>query len=415
MKVEIIAIGDELTSGRIPNTTSGFAARHLFDAGYEIYAIHTIGDTPDLIGEALKRAIKRVDIVIVTGGLGTTDDDLTNEAVSQALNRPTLPNMAILAQIRKHLDNASDTSTPESPLEKLAWLPRGAEALNPKEKMAGYQLVHNSRPIFFLPGVPSQMEYLLIKYVLPRLAIWYNDPSLRVRKKMLRIFNMEETEVNEKITSLKLDNAISVGYYPVFPELHITLTVRGLSHSRSLELINDATHRIQGILGHAIYGEDNNTLESIVGGLLKDKQMTLALAESCTGGLISSKITKVPGISSYYLGGVTSYSNEMKEKFLQVDRELLDRHGAVSYEVARAMATNVRKLTGADIGLSITGIAGPGGGSENKPVGTVYICLALKEEEQTVRYQFLGKREQIQEITAITALDTLRRHLQNLW
>ena len=150
MKIEIIAIGDELTSGRILNTTSGFAARNLFEAGYEIYGMNTIGDTPSLIGEALKQALSRADAVLVTGGLGTTDDDLTNEAVSKALNRPTMPNFEILSNIRSHLDEI--TSTPVSQLEKLAWLPSGAEALSPSSQMAGYQLIHDDKPIFFLPA-----------------------------------------------------------------------------------------------------------------------------------------------------------------------------------------------------------------------------------------------------------------------
>lgn len=156
---EIIAIGNELTSGRIPNTTSGYAAHHLFKAGFDIYAMHTIGDTPALIGEALNRALGRVDFVLVTGGLGPTDDDLTTAAVSEALNRPTMPNLEILSLIRQHLDENTDQSI--SSLEKLAWLPEGAETLSPKTRMAGFQLIHNDKPIFFLPGVPHQMRTLL--------------------------------------------------------------------------------------------------------------------------------------------------------------------------------------------------------------------------------------------------------------
>ena len=190
MKGEIIAIGDELTSGRVFNTTSGFAARHLFDAGYEIYAMHTIGDSPELIGDALQRAIDRVDFVIVTGGLGSTDDDLTTEAVSKALNRPTMPNLEILSQIRSYLNKIS--SNPLSPLEKLAWLPKGAEALSPRARMAGYQLVHQEKPIFFLPGVPRQMEQLLLEKVLPRLTTWHSDPQKGTLQKLLRIFGMDE-------------------------------------------------------------------------------------------------------------------------------------------------------------------------------------------------------------------------------
>ncbi len=409
MKGEIIAIGDELTSGRILNTTSGFAARHLFDAGYEIYAMHTIGDTPALIGEALKRALDRVDFVIVTGGLGITDDDLTNEAVSIALNIPTMPNLEILYQIRSHLDGIS--GNPLSPLEKLAWLPKGAEALNPKARMAGYQLVHDGKPIFFLPGIPSQMEQLLLEQVLPRLTTWYADPRKGMRQRMLRVFNMNEVEVNGKIASLKLDKTVSIGYYPVFPELHISLTIRNTECSECTAVLSHAAASICEVLGSVVYGKNQETMEAVVGKLLKKKKLKLAVAESCTGGLLSHKITKVPGSSSYYLGGITTYANSMKTKFLRVPKKMLNQHGAVSREVAETMAASVRKITGADLSLSITGIAGPEGGSEEKPVGTVYIGMAGSSYCSASRFQFEGSREQIQEITAVMGLDQVRRYL----
>lgn len=409
MKGEIIAIGDELTSGRIFNTTSGFAARHLFDAGYEIYAMHTIGDAPALIGDALKRAIDRVDFVIVTGGLGSTDDDLTNEAVSMALGRPTMPNLEVLYQIRSHLDAIS--GNPLSPLEKLAWLPSGAEVLNAKARMAGYQLVHDNKPIFFLPGVPDQMEQLLLEEVLPRLTSWYSDPSRGMLQKLLRVFNMDEYEVNEKIAALKLDKAVRIGYYPVFPELHISLTVRDKQSNQCNALLSQATKAIYNALGDVIYGQNQDTMEMVVGRLLHKNNLHLAVAESCSGGTVSHKITKVPGSSGYFLGGVTSYANSIKSSFLGVAPETLARHGAVSRVVADAMARGILHNTGADLALSITGIAGPGGGSREKPVGTVYIAIATPFECTTQKFQFRGSREQIQELTAVNGLDLIRRHL----
>ena len=412
MKGEIIAIGDELTSGRVFNTTSGFAARHLFDAGYEIYAMHTIGDTPALIGEALKRAIGRVDFVLVTGGLGSTDDDLTTQAVSIALNRPTMPNLEILSQIRAYLHKSS--GDPLSPLEKLAWLPKGAEVLRPQEKMAGYQLVHDSKPIFFLPGIPSQMEQLLIEEVIPRLTDWYSNPARGMRQKMLRVFNMNETEVNSKIATLNLDNSITIGYYPVFPELHITLTIPKSHSDQCNNILSGTTKSIYGLLGDVIYGQNQDTLESVVGRLLHKKKLKLSVAESCTGGLISHRITRIPGSSNYFVGGVTSYANSMKSEFLGISEELIVQHGAVSNEVAEAMALGIRSRTKADIALSVTGIAGPDGGTREKPVGTVYIGLAASEDTYLFHCNFDGSREQIQEITASTGLDLLRRYLLNL-
>jgi nicotinamide-nucleotide amidase len=409
MKIEIIAIGDELTSGRIINTTSSFAARNLFEAGYEIYAMNTIGDTPVLIGEALKQALCRADAVLVTGGLGSTDDDLTNEAVSKALNRPTMPNLEILSNIRSHLDEI--TSTPVSRLEKLAWLPSGAEALNPSSRMAGYQLIHDDKPIFFLPGIPSQMQQLLVEEVLPKLSTWHKDHRLTTYQRVFRIFNLPETEVNRRIATLDLSPDVQIGYYPVFPEVHLSLTVRDKKTNNARRLFKSSCMAIDTVLGDAIYGCDRESMELVVGRLLQENNLRLAVAESCTGGLIAAKITETPGSSAYFLGGVVAYDNALKTHFLGVSAHLLASHGAVSREVAEVMAVGIRSQSGADIGLAVTGIAGPGGGTEEKPIGTVYIAIATSEENWVSRFHFAGDRQQVREITAQSGLDLVRKYL----
>lgn len=409
MKIEIIAIGDELTSGRILNTTSSFAARNLYEAGYDIYAINTIGDTPSLIGAALKQALGRVDAVLVTGGLGTTDDDLTNEAVSKALNRPTMPNLEILSSIRSHLDEI--TSTPVGGLEKLAWLPSGAEALNPQSRMAGYQLIHDDKPIFFLPGIPSQMQQLLIEEVLPKLATWHEDHHLATYQRIFRIFNLPETEVNRRIATLDLSPDVHIGYYPVFPEVHLSLIVRDKTTNNAKRLFKSSCKAVNTVLGDSIYGCDRDSMKRVVGKLLLDKSLKLAVAESCTGGLICRKLTDTPGSSLYLLGGVVSYSNSLKTKYLGVSQDLLDSHGAVSREVAEQMAVGMRADSDADIGLAVTGIAGPDGGTEEKPVGTVYIAIATSEESWVTKFHFKGDRRQIREITALSGLDLVRKYL----
>lgn len=409
MRVEIIAIGDELTSGRILNTTSSFAARQLFDAGYEIYAMHTIGDTPTLIGEALKRAINRVDAVLVTGGLGMTDDDMTNEAVSKALNRPTMPNLEILANIRQHLDNI--TREPVGQLEKLAWLPEGAEVLNPSSRMAGYMLVHDDKPVYFLPGVPRQMKQLLVEHVLPGLATWGEDHKLSTYHRIFRIFNLPEAEVNRRINSLDLNRAAHIGYYPVFPEVHLSLTIRDIEPENAEKLFISSCKAIDTVLGDSIYGHDRDNMETIVGKLLVNHNMLLAVAESCTGGLISQRLTNIPGSSEYFLGGIVSYANSLKTRYLGVAEKQLETYGAVSRETAETMAAGVLRQSGADIGLSITGIAGPGGGSEEKPVGTVYIGIATPGGNWVSKFLFDGDRQQIRELSAQTALDLVRKYL----
>lgn len=409
MKVEIIAIGDELTSGRILNTTSSYAARQLFEAGYEIHAMHTIGDTPALIGEALKKAISEVDAILVTGGLGSTDDDMTNEAVSKALNRPTLPNLEVLSMVRAHLDEI--TSSHVSQLEKLAWLPEGAEVLNPKSRMAGYQLIHDDKPIFFLPGIPSQMKQLLSEHVLPRLATWHRDHFLTTYQRLFKIFSLPESEVNRRVGALELGQAAHIGYYPVFPEVHLSLIIRDKQSRSTEKLFKSSCKAINTVLGDAIYGYDRDCMESVTGALLQRAGWRLAVAESCTGGMIAERMTSLSGSSAYFLGGVVAYANDLKTSFLDVSPDLLREKGAVSRETAEAMATGIRARTGADIGLAVTGIAGPTGGSPEKPVGTVHIGIATVEGTWATHFQFPGDRQQVREMTAQTGLDLVRKYL----
>jgi len=412
---EIIAIGDELTSGRILNLTSHFAAHHLFAVGHEIVAMATIGDSPELIGSALIKALDRADFIIVTGGLGPTSDDLTTEAVSSALNRPATFHPEILVKIKEYLGSNSNEGELRSrgvSLEKLAWLPAGAEVLKPEASMAGYFLVHAGKPIFFLPGVPHEMKELLTDCVIPRLAARQQGERRCVRQRLYRIFGLPEAEVNRRVSHLEAHNSmIRLGYYPVFPEVHLNLTAIGSNDEETDGLFALVDRLIREALGGTIYGLGEETLAAAVGRQLRQRGQTLALAESCTGGLISHLITTVPGSSGYYLGGVCAYSNALKTTLLGVDPELLARHGAVSAETAEAMSLGICQATGADFGLAVTGIAGPDGGSDGKPVGTVFFGVAWQGEVSHWRRQFTGKREEIQCLSAQTGLDLLRRKL----
>lgn len=405
---EIIAIGDELTSGRIVNTTSGFAASQLFAAGHEIFAMQTIGDSPELIGEALTRAIGRVDFVIVTGGLGATSDDLTNEAVAAALHRPITLHREILAQIRPHQQGAAND---RQLLEKLAWLPEGAEVLSAQSKMAGYLLVYDNTPIFFLPGIPGQMKELFVEHVLPCLAGWSADDRSAIRQRVYRTFGMTENMVNKKLQAIEKVPLLKIGYYPVDSEVHVSLTVLGKNPKQSDALFLEADRAITAALGDAIYGHNLYSMAAVVGELLRQRGLRLGVAESCTGGLVASKITEVAGSSEWFVGGVIAYANELKERLLAVDHTLLAEHGAVSAPVARAMASGVLACTGATVSVGITGIAGPSGGTPEKPVGTVYFGLCVDGAVTDHRRSFHGSRREIQEISAQTALDLVRRAL----
>ena len=408
---EIIAIGNELTSGRVLNTTSRFAAGLLFGAGHDIISMATIGDTPAEIGKTLLRAIKRSDFIIVTGGLGATSDDLTSAAVGQALGRPTVFHPEIFAKIQARYSHPDDRTL--RPLKKLAMLPEGAEILNPEAKMAGYLLVHDAKPVFFLPGVPHEMQELLVDRVIPRLGIWQEGAAKHIRQRVYKVFGLGETEINRRVAHLESENdgRIRIGYYPVFPEVHLSLAVIAEDETEIATTFHHLAEEVKKALGDALFGIDNDTMAGVAGELLQGQGKMLATAESCTGGLIGHKITSVPGSSHYFAGGVIAYSNDLKEKLLGVDAALLTRHGAVSSAVAKAMAAGIRTRTNADIGLSDTGIAGPDGGSPDKPVGLVFIGLATPDATVAIPCRFAGDRWQIQELTAVTSLDLLRRYL----
>ncbi len=411
MNGEIIAIGNELTSGRVLNTTSRFAAGLLFSAGHEISAMSTIGDTPAEISKTLKRAIKRSDFIIVTGGLGATSDDLTSEVVGQALGRPTVFHPEIFAKIKALLSKPDDQIL--SDLQKLALLPTGAEVLNPEARMAGYLLVHDNKPIFFLPGVPHEMQELLADTVIPRLGLWQEGAAKLVKQKVYKIFGLPEIEINRRVAHLEKeeDGRVRIGYYPVFPEVHLSLTVIDEDKSEIKRTFQHLENEIELSLGDSLFGTDDDTMESVVGELLQSQGKILATAESCSGGLIAHKITTVPGSSNYFVGGLVAYSNQLKEKLLGLDPSLLASHGAVSSAVARAMADSIRYKTAADIGVAVTGIAGPTGGTPEKPVGTVFIGLSTPDETVDIPCRFPGDRWQVQELTAVKSLDLVRRLL----
>ncbi|MDD2464599.1 MAG: nicotinamide-nucleotide amidohydrolase family protein, partial [Desulfobulbus sp.] len=389
-------------------STSGLAARELFLLGHEIRAMHTIGDAPELIGEALKAAIARSDFVLVTGGLGATTDDLTNEAVVKALHLKTVTNPCVQANIEARVATGACKSTIS--LAKLAQLPEGAEVLDFNCRMAGYQLRYEGKPIYFLPGVPPQMEILLREKVLPGLQALDATRARPVAQRVYRTCGLYEIEINNRLHTLE-QQGVQIGYYPMGAEVHVSLTGHNMAHGVEDPLFRRADAFIREALGNDIYGTDQDTLASVVGQLLRERGWLLATAESCTGGLIGASLTQAAGSSNWFKGGVIVYSNALKEGLLAVPSEMLSQYGAVSMEVARAMAQGTVQRLGCNIAVSATGIAGPSGGSEEKPVGTVYIGLCYDDTVNAQLYHFNGSRQQIQEKTAQTAMDMVRRAL----
>ncbi len=410
MQGEIIATGAELITGRVADFNARYAARRLHEAGIKVARITILGDEPPLFREILLRALTRSRFIIITGGLGATEDDLTVTAAAEALGLKLVHDEALLARLRRYLEKRNIPWLERH--GRLALIPQGAVVLDPNGMACGFALQRGDVQLFFLPGVPTEMRTLFDGYVLPRLLELAGDVGC-LAQRTLRLFGISETQLQEVVSKIpEFQEGVGVGYYPNFPENHLTLTVHGPDQQVLAETLDRLTAALNREVDDVLLGPEEVPLEELVGRQLREGGLTLALAESCTGGLIGHRVTSVAGSSDYFLGGVVSYSNEAKVDLLQVDPEVLGQFGAVSPETARDMAVGARGVFGADLGLSVTGIAGPSGGSDAKPVGTVYIALATPEEVEVWHYLFHGNREAVKILAAETALDRLRRKLK---
>lgn len=411
---EIIAIGNELITGRVMNTTSTFVAERLFQAGYQIRGITMIGDDTEAIKAALLSVMSRANFVILTGGLGPTTDDITNDAVAKALGRRLIMNEIILKKI--HSEKRQWGNTPDSMLEKLALLPEGAEFLDPDGHASGYLLINKVADkevlIFCLPGIPQQLEFLCMTQVIPRLKKAFPS-KLTTRQRNFKVFGLQETEINTIMNRLLEEmDGINAGYYPNFPEVYLSISTIGLDKETVDRRFIKACKEVEAALGANLIGDGKDTQESIAGRLLSLRGEKIAVAESCTGGLIAHRITSVPGSSNWFEMGVVSYSNRSKMDVLGVLPETLEHSGAVSRNTGVEMAEGIKRLAGTAYGLSVTGFAGPDGGTQIEPVGAVYIALSTPESTWCERFLFSGSRHEIQVLSAETALDWLRRHLK---
>ena len=406
---EIITIGNELTSGRTRDLNAWYAAGRLTASGLRVVRITSVGDDKIKVTEALASALSSSRFVIVTGGLGSTDDDVTCGIAAQALERPLCLDKTTLEAIRAYVELRGRKMTPS--LEKMAWMPEGSRIINPRAGVCGFSLMEKGVSIYFLPGVPEQMRYLMDNFVLPEIISQYgNLPSIVQRT--IKVFGIPEPAIAELFKQIKgrCGDAL-LGFYPQFPENHITITLRGDDKPFLLTEMERITKGIEDLLGPSAFARDADNMEDVVGRLLVRAGLTLSTAESCTGGLIGHRITNVSGSSSYFLGGVVAYSNDAKSRLLGVSNDTLASYGAVSDQSAGEMAGGVCRVMKSDIGLSVTGIAGPRGGTEEKPVGTVYIGICTRSGTRSFKFLFRGKREQIKIITATAALDILRRYL----
>jgi nicotinamide-nucleotide amidase len=405
---EIICTGNEIISGRVADENARYAAARLHEAGLTVQAITFLGDNAPLLQDTLARGLSRSRFVIVTGGLGPTEDDITAEAAASVLHLPLHQDESLLQRLRECFEQRGLPW--EDRFARLALIPHGACILDPQATACGFFLQHQGTWLYFLPGVPREMRLLFDNYVLPSL-LQVAAGGEAVCQRTLRFFGLHETELETLIHGLcRFHEGLCVGYYPNFPENHLTLTVRGPGSQVLEATLDEVTRDLATQTGDAYLG--TTTLEENVGQLLRARQLTLAVAESCSGGLICHRLTNVPGSSDYFLGGLVTYSNQAKIDLLQVPATTLQAHGAVSAPTAQAMAQGAAARFHADLALAVTGIAGPTGGSPEKPVGTVFMGLASPHGVQTRHCLFYGSREEIKILTAQTALDWLRLELQ---
>jgi len=408
MKAEIISIGTEHLLGQIVDTNAPYIAQKLALLGIDVFRKTTVGDNQERIAKVLKESLERVDLIIITGGLGPTEDDLTKEAVSKVLGKKLKLDKEIFNKIEQRL--AYFKKGIKKGAFKQALIPRGAKILNNRIGTApGILLDKEGKKILILPGVPKEMIVMMDEEVIPYLS-QIKDKECIVSR-VLKVWGIGESQVEEKIADiLKSQSNPTIALLVKREGVCIRITAK-FSQDKIKEKIKKTEDLLRNRLGDYIYGVDEETMEKVVGTLLKKKKLIISVAESCTGGLLSHLFTNIPGSSTYYQGGIISYSNDVKSSLLKVPYELIKEKGAVSAEVAKEMAKGVRKICVTDIGIGITGIAGPTGGTLQKPVGLVYIALSTPQGEISRKFLFSGNREDVRWKASQTALDLLRRHL----
>ena len=411
VRAEVVSVGTELLLGQITDTNATYICQRLAECGIPVYFRQTVGDNFERVQQALRLAWSRAELVVFTGGLGPTEDDLTKEAVAAALGADLVEDAESLAHLEQFFARRSRTMTPNQ--RRQALLPRGAVAIPNRWGTApGVFWEVEGRVVVLVPGVPREMRGMVDEFVVPELRRrgWVGQDVIRSR--VVRTVGIGEGQLEELVRDLLHTTNPTVAPLAHLGEVHLRITARG-TPAEVDRMLDEAEARLRERLGDAVYGTGEETLDAVVARLLREAKVTVAVAESCTGGLVGERLTSVPGSSAYFLGGVVAYSNGAKEDLLHVPEELLERFGAVSAEVAEAMARGARERFGADLGLAVTGVAGPGGGTEQKPVGRVFLALADRDGVHSVRADFGEEpgREGVRRLASQAALNLLRRYL----
>ncbi len=410
MKAELLSIGSELTSGQTVNTNAAYLARRLREIGIDCPWQTAVADEQTLIIQSVREALRRSRLLLITGGLGPTFDDLTMAALAEAIGHRLVLVPAVARHIRAFCRRHQRSLTTLA--LRQAYLPQGASALpNPIGSAPGVWLALGlgETIVVALPGVPQEMRAITEASVLPRLR--RRTRRAPIHSRTLRTVGVMELEIQRLLKTVPIPAGMALGLYPNLRAVDICLTMRGSSSPAARRALRTVERRLRARLGAAVYGLDEQALELVVGETLVAQHKTLAVAESCTGGLVSDRLTNVPGSSRYLLVSLVAYQNRAKQEWLGVPEGLLLRHGAVSAPVARAMAQGIRRCVGADVGLAITGIAGPGGGTPTKPVGLVYLAVADARGSVVERSRFHGDRVAIKGQAVQMALNLLRKRL----
>lgn len=410
MIAEVLAVGTELLMGQISNTNAQYISNRLPEAGIGVYYHSVVGDNPKRLKECLTLALDRSDVVIMTGGLGPTQDDLTKETVAGIFGKKLELHQPSLDKLTSFFAKHNRTMTENN--VKQAYFPEGCVVIeNHNGTAPGCLIEAKGKIVILLPGPPSEMKPMFEEFVMP---YFRNQLDYKIVSKYLRVFGIGESAMETQILDLieKQTNP-TIAPYAKEGEVTLRVTAQCKKHESGDELINPVIEEIYHRLGDVVYSTENKDLDEVVGELLLQNNITLSLAESCTGGLVAAKLTAIPGISRVFNRGFVTYSNEAKMEHLAVREETLRAHGAVSSETAEEMALGVRQVSGTDIGVSVTGIAGPGGGTEEKPVGTVFIALADSEGVQSYRLQLWGSRDRIRRITTLHVFDMIRKWIIN--
>ncbi|MBM4381870.1 MAG: competence/damage-inducible protein A [Deltaproteobacteria bacterium] len=413
MKAEVLTIGDELLRGEIVDSNKSFLSEKLLGIEVETRFHASVNDDPADMRDAFLRAADRSEIVLVSGGLGPTRDDLTVEVLAQTFGRALVQHEPSLRRIEEFFARNQRAMSPSN--AKQALVPEGCEVLpNPVGTAPGCMLDVGRAVFFCMPGVPRELYRMMEEQVLPRVAARLGGSRGVMRAALLRTFGLGESNLEDTLADVGREEGVILGFRTAFPDNFLRPVARAKTAPEADAKLARASAAIEAKLGPLVYTRGDETMESVVGRMLAERGLTLATAESCTGGLIGARLTAVAGSSRYYRGGVVAYANEAKRDLLGVSEALLREHGAVSAPVARAMAEGARARLGADLALATTGISGPDGGTPEKPVGLVWIALASKDGTEAEQMIFPFDRERHRVITAQTALDWVRRSLLGL-